>query len=262
MASVRHGLGFFLRTSRRLPYGAGYGQKLAEQERDIGRDRYSGYPLEGPRGDITFAYGQGPDYDHPEAKYNVGYRSRLYEVEHYERPQTEYQRARFVRSLAVMGTFAGAFSQVRAMVGILMWTWQENKVQSMQGNIEIDISDIPTGTVKTVIWRGKPVFLYHRNPAQIAAARAVPLASMKEPATDEARTPLSPEWLIVMASCTHLGCIPVHHHGDFGPDGGFLCPCHGSHYDSAARIHKGPAPKNLELAPAKMLSDTLLYLGD
>ncbi len=46
----------------------------------------------------------------------------------------------------------------------------------------------------------------------------------------------------MIGSCTHLGCVPLGQAGDFG---GWFCPCHGSHYDTAGRIRKGPAPKNL-----------------
>ena len=63
----------------------------------------------------------------------------------------------------------------------------------------------------------------------------------------------NPEWLVVMAICTHLGCVPISGAGDYG---GWFCPCHGSHYDGSGRIRKGPAPLNLEVPPYKFEGDS------
>ena len=53
---------------------------------------------------------------------------------------------------------------------------------------EVDLAPIAEGQSITVKWRGKPVFLRHRTAAEIAEARAVPLAELRDPQTDEART--------------------------------------------------------------------------
>jgi ubiquinol-cytochrome c reductase iron-sulfur subunit len=99
----------------------------------------------------------------------------------------------------------------------------------------------------------------HRTKAEIEEAKAVPLSDLKDPETDEQRTKEGHEqWLIMIANCTHLGCIPVGEPGEFG---GWFCPCHGSHYDTAGRIRKGPAPKNLVLPPYEFVSDTLVQIG-
>lgn len=126
-------------------------------------------------------------------------------------------------------------------------------------SIEFDLSNIAEGESVTIKWRGLPVFVRHRTQAEIEAARAVPLSDLKDPETDEQRTkPGHEQWLIMIANCTHLGCIPVGESGEFG---GWFCPCHGSDYDTAGRIRKGPAPKNLVLPPYEFLSDTLVKIG-
>ena len=114
----------------------------------------------------------------------------------------------------------------------------------------------------TVMWRGKPVFIRRRSPEEIAAARAVPVDTLRDPQPDEARAK-NPEWLIVVGVCTHLGCIPLGQKdtdpkGDFG---GYFCPCHGSHYDTAARVRQGPAPQNLPVPQYAFLSPTLVRIG-
>ena len=122
--------------------------------------------------------------------------------------------------------------------------------------LDIDLSALAEGTQITVKWRGKPVFVRHRTPEEIAMARAVPLADLVDvesrngnapaaQATDENRS-LDPDgrYLMMMGVCTHLGCVPLGEQGDFG---GWFCPCHGSHYDTAGRIRKGPAPQNLHI---------------
>ncbi len=126
-------------------------------------------------------------------------------------------------------------------------------------SIEYDLSSIEVGQSVTIKWRGLPVFIRHRTQAEIDEARAVPLSELKDPATDEERTkPGHEQWLIMIANCTHLGCVPVGEAGDFD---GWFCPCHGSHYDTAGRIRRGPAPANLVLPDYEFVSDTLVQIG-
>jgi ubiquinol-cytochrome c reductase iron-sulfur subunit len=124
---------------------------------------------------------------------------------------------------------------------------------------EVDISSVPEGQLITVMWRGKPVFIRHRTQAEIQQARAVKTTDLPDPQSDKDRTKDGKEaWLIVIGVCTHLGCVPMGYKGDFG---GWLCPCHGSHYDTSGRIRKGPAPLNLAVPPYQFLSDTLIRIG-
>ncbi|MBK9082329.1 MAG: ubiquinol-cytochrome c reductase iron-sulfur subunit [Rhizobiales bacterium] len=123
--------------------------------------------------------------------------------------------------------------------------------------VELDLGAIAAGQSVKVKWRGKIIFVNHRTPKEIEEARAVPLNQLPDPATDESRAK-KPEWLVVIGVCTHLGCIPLDHQGDYG---GWFCPCHGSHYDTAGRIRKGPAPRNLDLPPYSFVSDTRLLIG-
>ncbi len=128
--------------------------------------------------------------------------------------------------------------------------------------VEVDLSDIDTGARITLKWNGRPIFIDHRPQARIDAARADDNAPMPDPATDAERVQ-RPEWLVVIGVCTHLGCIPLGQDvGDpLGDWGGWFCPCHGSHYDTAGRIRKGPAPLNLYLPPYRFLSDSLIRIG-
>jgi ubiquinol-cytochrome c reductase iron-sulfur subunit len=126
-------------------------------------------------------------------------------------------------------------------------------------SIEFDVSTIAEGESVTIKWRGLPVFVRHRTPAEIEAARATPLSDLKDPQPDEARVKEGHEqWLIMIANCTHLGCIPV---GESGPYEGWACPCHGSVFDTAGRIRSGPAPTNLVVPPYEFISDTLVQIG-
>ncbi|WP_319486046.1 ubiquinol-cytochrome c reductase iron-sulfur subunit [uncultured Cohaesibacter sp.] len=126
-------------------------------------------------------------------------------------------------------------------------------------SIEVDISSIEEGQSLTVKWRGKPVFIRHRTQNEIDEAKAVDVAELRDPQTDEERVkPGMEQWLIMIGICTHLGCVPEGQKGDYD---GWFCPCHGSHYDSAGRIRKGPAPLNLQLPPYEFVSDTLIKIG-
>ena len=147
-------------------------------------------------------------------------------------------------------------------------------------SIRVDVSDVQPGTQLTVKWLGKPVFIRHRTGAEIKDAQEqepADLASLPDPdarnenlnepdaaATDANRVMPSPEgeapgaWIVQMGVCTHLGCVPLADAGDFG---GWFCPCHGSHYDLAGRIRKGPAPENLPIPPASWIDATTIKLG-
>ena len=126
-------------------------------------------------------------------------------------------------------------------------------------SVEVDYGKVQLGQQIVVKWRGKPVFIRHRTPKEIAEAVADDDAPLRDPATDASRhKPGKAEWLILIGVCTHLGCIPTFGTGDYG---GWFCPCHGSHYDTAGRIRKGPAPKNLFLLDYAFLNETRVKLG-
>ena len=127
---------------------------------------------------------------------------------------------------------------------------------------EVDLQPVEVGQRITVVWRGKPIFIDHRPQEAIDEARGVPLDDLPDPQTDEERVKKA-EWLIMIGICTHLGCIPKGQApGDpVGEFGGWFCPCHGSHYDTAGRIRKGPAPKNLSIPPYDFSTDTSIVIG-
>ena len=146
-------------------------------------------------------------------------------------------------------------------------------------SIRVDISSLAPGAQMTVLWQGKPVFIRWRTEEEIAEARAVDVSDLPDQgaynenlsdpeaeATDANRILPAPEdygydegaFLVQMGVCTHLGCVPL---GDAGDFGGWFCPCHGSHYDTAGRIRKGPAPRNLPIPPARWIDDATIELG-
>ncbi len=168
-------------------------------------------------------------------------------------------------------------------VGAAVWPLinQMNPSADVQAlsSILVDISGVEPGTQITVKWRGKPVFIRRRTQEEIDAANAVEMSELPDPfarnanigadspATDPNRGLLPPgaepgtdsEWLVMMGVCTHLGCVPL---GDGAGDfGGWFCPCHGSHYDTAGRIRRGPAPENLPVPVAAFVDETTLKLG-
>ena len=129
---------------------------------------------------------------------------------------------------------------------------------------EVDISKIAPGQAIKTSWRKQPVFVRNLTATEIQEANKVPLSELRDPQTLGERTkPGKENWLITMGVCTHLGCVPLGAAaGEVkGEYGGYFCPCHGSHYDTAARIRKGPAPKNLEVPEYAFLSDTVVKIG-
>jgi ubiquinol-cytochrome c reductase iron-sulfur subunit len=141
-------------------------------------------------------------------------------------------------------------------------------------SVEVDLTSIVVGQGVTIKWRGQPLFVRRRTPEEIAKARAVDVASLPDPLAENSSLPdnapatdanraTKPEWLILVGVCTHLGCTPtISTPTDVqGEYGGWLCHCHGSQYDTAGRIRKGPAPRNLQVPVYSFLSDTRVKVG-
>ena len=128
----------------------------------------------------------------------------------------------------------------------------------------VDISKIEAGQAIKTQFRKQPLFVRNLTPAEISAANAVDVASLRDPQSLAERTKEGhANWLITLGVCTHLGCVPLGagEGENRGPFGGYFCPCHGSAYDTAARIRQGPAPRNLEVPPYEFTSPTVVTVG-
>ena len=136
--------------------------------------------------------------------------------------------------------------------------WSPGRDVLALAKVEVNLRDIPAGKNVVIKWRGKPVFVKHRTPEEIARERAVDVASLRDPQADEERVRGDARWFVAIGVCTHLGCVPIAGEGKYG---GYYCPCHGSHYDGAGRIREGPAPLNLEVPEYSFLGDDLLVIG-
>ncbi len=133
-----------------------------------------------------------------------------------------------------------------------------------ESSTEIDVSSIEAGQAIKAVFRKQPLFVRRLTPAEIAEADSVAVSSLRDPETLAERTKEGHlDMLVTMGVCTHLGCVPLgaaegENRGEFG---GYFCPCHGSHYDTAARIRKGPAPANLVVPDYEFTSDTVIRVG-
>ncbi len=167
----------------------------------------------------------------------------------------------------------GAAGAVTAGAAVWPLINQMNPSADVQAlaSIQVDVSSVEPGSQLTVKFLGKPVFIRRRTEAEIEEAREVPMSDLKDglsrnpnlaadsDAEDQNRAlDETGEWLVMVGVCTHLGCVPL---GDAGDFDGWFCPCHGSHYDTAGRIRKGPAPENLHIPLARFVSDTVIELG-
>jgi ubiquinol-cytochrome c reductase iron-sulfur subunit len=180
-------------------------------------------------------------------------------------------------ALATTAVVGGAGALAVATPFVASFTPSE-RAKAAGAPVEVDLSGIAPGTMKTVEWRGKPVWVLRRTPEMLEEVRradglvADPLSKRTAfPTPPYARNELrsiKPEWLVVVGICSHLGCSPV---GPFAPganpalgnEAGFLCPCHGSTFDLAGRVFKNkPAPDNLEVPPYRFVSDTQIIVGE
>lgn len=178
-----------------------------------------------------------------------------------EQPEQEGVRRRDFLNIAAV-SFAG----VGGVVAILPLVNQMNPSADVLAlsSIEVDLANIESGQAIKTIWRKQPLFIRNLTAEEITEANAVDVSALRDPQTLAERTMEGHEnWLITLAVCTHLGCVPLgagqgENKGEYG---GYFCPCHGSHYDTAARIRKGPAPLNLAVPEYEFTSDTTVTIG-
>lgn len=170
------------------------------------------------------------------------------------------RRRDFLNVAAV--SFAGV-GTVAALVPLIVQMSPSGDVLAL-ATVEVDISKVVPGQGIKVSWRKQPVFVRNLTPKEIAEANAVKLSDLRDPQSLAERTkPGKPNWLITLGVCTHLGCVPlgIISEENRGPYGGYFCPCHGSAYDTAARIRQGPAPKNLMVPDYQFMSPTTVQIG-
>ena len=174
---------------------------------------------------------------------------------------------------------AGGVAAVATAIPFVSTFAPSERARAAGGPVEVDISDLAPGAIKTVEWRGKPVWVVRRTPDMLAALQghdaelADPASEQVSQQPDYARNPtrsIRPEVFVAVGICTHLGCSPNEvpagaGHPSLPADwpGGFFCPCHGSTFDGAGRVFRNkPAPTNLEIPPHHFASDTQLRIGD
>lgn len=171
-----------------------------------------------------------------------------------------------VRRRDFLNVAAVSFAGVGAVVAIapLLVQMAPSADVLAMSTTEVDISKIKPGQGIKVSWRKQPVFVRYLTQKEIFEANAVPLSALRDPQTLAERTkPGHTNWLITLGVCTHLGCVPlgIGEGENRGPYGGYFCPCHGSQYDTAARIRAGPAPKNLFVPDYMFTSPTTVTIG-
>ena len=158
---------------------------------------------------------------------------------------------------------------------VASWAPSE-RARALGAPVAVDLSKLEVGQMVTYVWRKQPVYIFKRTPAIIAGLAAVD-ARLKDPKSADSDQPTyaSNKWrsrrediAVLIATCTHLGCLPKQHFepGDvvLGADwpGGFLCPCHGSRFDMAGRVFNGsPASTNLRIPPYSFPSENTLLIG-
>lgn len=148
-------------------------------------------------------------------------------------------------------------STARLILLKFLASWEPAADVMALATAEFDLKDIEMGSSVIFKWRGKPVFIKRRTPEMIESERNVFLEDLRDMEEDSDRC-IKPEYMVTIGICTHLGCVPLADAGDYN---GAFCPCHGSHYDTAGRVRKGPAPLNLEIPPYKFIGKSTILVG-
>ena len=185
------------------------------------------------------------------------------------------------RNWLIATSVAGGVGTAAVALPLVSTFAPSEKAKAAGAPVEMDISGMQPGELRTVEWRGKPVWVVRRTPEMLESLKKIEgdLADPKSERNPNDLTPayaqnshrsIKPEYLVAVGICSHLGCSPITKFETGAqpslPDnwtGGFLCPCHGSTFDLAGRVFKNkPAPDNLEVPPHMYLSDTKLLIGE
>ena len=181
------------------------------------------------------------------------------------------------RNLVVATSVVGGAASVGAVVPFVASMWPSERARAAGAPVEVDVARIPAGELAVIEWRGKPVWVLRRTKEMLESLKAVE-PRLSDPQSKSSEQPkyaqneyrsASPELLVLVGVCTHLGCSPQEKPADakaeMGADwlGGFYCPCHGSKFDFAGRVFKGsPAPLNLVVPPYTVVSETMVVVGE
>ncbi len=181
------------------------------------------------------------------------------------------------RFLIAATTAVGGVAGVAVMVPFVMSMLPSERAKAAGAPVDVDISKLESGMLLAVAWQGKPVWVVNRTKEMLARLPKND-SFLLDPKSEQPQQPeycknewrsIKPELLVVVGICTHLGCSPTFRKevgaADLGADwpGGWLCPCHGSKYDLAARVFKDvPAPLNMDIPPYKFVNDNLILVGD
>lgn len=168
-----------------------------------------------------------------------------------ETQAVDHEKRDFLKSTTATFGAAGAACACYPFIK----TMSPSREVESQKSIEVNLDEIAEGETSKVIWRGKAVFVKHRTKREIEEAQASE-GSAIDPQADKDRVQ-RPQWLVTIAHCTHLGCVPI----ESSSVDGWACPCHGSKFDVSGRVTKGPAPKNLEIPPYTFLNDNTIKIG-
>jgi ubiquinol-cytochrome c reductase iron-sulfur subunit len=154
-------------------------------------------------------------------------------------------------------------------------SWSPSERARAQGApTELDISKLEAGQMATTVWRRSPIYVVRRTPDMVARISGHD-AQLKDKDSQDSDQPAyakntlrsrSAEFLVLVGTCTHLGCLPKQHFGagELYPSwpGGFFCPCHGSRFDLAGRVFEGsPASVNLRVPPYSYPNPRTLLVG-
>ena len=178
--------------------------------------------------------------------------------------------------LTIATTITGVAGVAAVGTPFLMSLRPSARAQALGGDVEVDVGKLEEGGIGNVDWRGMSVALV-RRPQTLLDRLPEMREKLDDPDSNKSDQPsyaanehrsVRPEFLVIVANCTHLGCVPLFRPdvapADLGPDwqGGFYCPCHGSRFDMAGRVFKAmPAQTTRVVPPYRFVSDTVIQIG-
>jgi ubiquinol-cytochrome c reductase iron-sulfur subunit len=185
----------------------------------------------------------------------------------------DLSRRKFLTTATVA---TGAVGAVFAAVPFIESWLPSERAKALGAPTELDVSKIDPGQMTIATWRRQPIYVVRRTPEMVSHLKGHD-ELLKDKDSNDSDQPAyakneyrarTPELLVLIGTCTHLGCLPKQHFTAGDPEigaywpGGWFCPCHGSRFDLAGRVFDGsPASVNLRIPPYEFPTPAKLVVG-
>ncbi|WP_290653798.1 ubiquinol-cytochrome c reductase iron-sulfur subunit, partial [Aquisalimonas sp.] len=123
------------------------------------------------------------------------------------------------RFLVAASTVVGGAGALTAAVPFIRYWTPSARAKAIAAPVEVNLEALERGQQISVDWRGQPVWILRRTPEMLQRLDALTdsgelrdphaeVATQQPSYVSGAQRSVNDDYLVVIAICTHLGCVP------------------------------------------------------